>query len=181
MEENLKHINALSGFLTSPTHHALARDNGFFKLGFITTEFETKEIEVKAKEIMHRGVTAIEKSETVEAAAHRMRDADIGVLPVVSGGKVVGVVTDRDIVTRCLARDQDYHRASVSECMTTNVICASQDEDVKEVSKKMRDQKISRVFIEDNQHNPVGLISVEDLVHHSDPKLFTQTMSVIKS
>ena len=136
---------------------------------------------MKAKEVMHRGVKTIDQSETLETAAHRMRESDIGVLPVVSSGKVVGVLTDRDIVTRCLAEDKDYHTLKISECMTRNVVCANEDMDLEDISKKMIEKKISRVFVEDKKHNPIGLISVEDFVHHSDPSLFARTFSAIKS
>lgn len=136
---------------------------------------------MKANEIMHRGIKAVEESETLESAAQSMRDSDVGVLPVVSGGRVVGVLTDRDIVTRCLAEDKDYHTEKISNCMTQNVVCLSENSDLEDISSKMIEHKISRVFLEDSQHKPVGVISVEDLARNSDPKLFKDTMAAIKS
>ncbi len=136
---------------------------------------------MKARECMHKGLKTIDSNESLVSAAHIMKDSDIGVLPVVSEGKVVGVLTDRDIVTRCLAEDKDYHSVKASDCMTKNVVYASEDSELEEISRRMVDGKVSRVFIEDNQHKPIGCISVEDLVHHSDPNLFKTTISAIKS
>lgn len=177
---NLNHINALSNFMTSPTEMALARVSVEI-VKRAKSLIITKEINMKAREIMHKGLKTIDSNESLESAAHLMRDSDIGCLPVVSNGKVVGVLTDRDIVTRCLAEDKDYHSVKASDCMTRSVVCVSEDSELEEVSRKMVDGKISRVFIQDNQHKPIGLVSVEDLVHHSDPGLFKSTMSAIKS
>ena len=174
---DFSHVNALSRFLVSPGHLAMAAT----KSRRVSNLMKNKEKDMLAREVMHKGLKTIDGSETLESAAHKMADSDIGVLPVVSGNAVVGVITDRDIVTRCLAKDRDYHSVKAADCMTSKVVCASEDSDLKEVSQKMVDQKISRVFIQDNQKRPVGLISVEDLVHHSDPTLFTKTISAVKS
>ncbi|MCO4753046.1 MAG: CBS domain-containing protein [Bacteriovoracaceae bacterium] len=174
------HVNALSNFLTSPGDLAMAHDYGE-EIVKIKLNVKFKESFMKARECMHKGLRTIDGNESLESAAHMMKDSDIGVLPVVSEGKVVGVLTDRDIVTRCLAEDKDYHSVKASDCMTKRVVSASEDSELEEISRHMVDQKVSRVFIEDNQHKPIGLISVEDLVHHSDPNLFKKTISAIKS
>ncbi|MBC76628.1 MAG: hypothetical protein CME64_11495 [Halobacteriovoraceae bacterium] len=178
--KDFNHINALSNFMISPTEMALAKA-GVKVVKKAKVLVVSKELKMKAREIMHKGLKTIDGNESLESAAHIMKDSDIGCLPVVSNGEVVGVLTDRDIVTRCLAEDKDYHSVKASDCMTKKVVSVSEDSEVEEVSRKMVDDKISRVFIEDNQHRPVGLVSVEDLVHHSDPGLFKSTLSAIKS
>lgn len=78
----------------------------------------------KVKDVMVRSVTAVDAAASLMEAADRMRQADVGVLPVLEDGKVRGVITDRDLVVRAMARGADAKSTRVSECQTRNIICA---------------------------------------------------------
>lgn len=82
---------------------------------------------MKVQDIMHKGVTFVEPSRSVREIAKRMRDNDVGAIPVTSDGQLVGIVTDRDIACRAMAANGDAARMTAQSVMSRNVIrCLAQ-------------------------------------------------------
>jgi CBS domain-containing protein len=100
---------------------------------------------------------------SVQEAAVRMRAFGIGFLPVTSGDDVVGVVTDRDLVTRGLASGMPGHRIPVSYVMTTNVICCEAGASVDTVARTMAVLQVRRVLVIGAGRRLVGVIGLSDL------------------
>src|SRR5438094_886735 len=88
------------------------------------------ETPMQVNEIMTRGVEVIGPDDTLEAAARKMNDADIGPLPVCENGRLVGMLTDRDITTRATAHGLDPKKAQVNQAMTCEVLYCFEDEDI---------------------------------------------------
>lgn len=115
------------------------------------------------RDVMTWEVQPIHPDATVEAAAQRMSDYDIGVLPVCEGSRLVGVVTDRDIVVRAIARGVDPKSALVRDTMTDHIVCCYEDHDVTEATRLMEEQQIRRIAVLDRRERLVGIVTLRDL------------------
>ena len=114
-------------------------------------------------EVMTRGVRSLSPSDTMLAAAQAMAELNIGVIPVCDGGSLVGMVTDRDIVVRGVARALDGNNTRLSELMSANVRCATEHQDVEEVLSTMGDSQIRRLPVVDGNQKLVGIITLGDI------------------
>lgn len=113
------------------------------------------------KEIMTTNVVTVTKQDNLYEAAVKMRDNDIGFVPVVEGGKVIGVVTDRDLVIRGYA-EKHSGSTSVDQVMTSDCVRVSSDTTVDEASRLMAEKRIRRLVVEDNKEL-AGVIAIGDL------------------
>ena len=95
--------------------------------------------------------------------ARLMRDREIGSVGVVLDGRLSGVLTDRDIVTRAVAGDRDPRSIPVSEIATPDVITVSGDATVEEAEERMTKHAVRRLFVVDEEGRAVGIISADDL------------------
>jgi CBS domain-containing protein len=114
-------------------------------------------------ELMTKNLETIEAGEPVRVAALRMRTCNIGSLPVMEGGQLVGMLTDRDITVRCTAMGQDPNTTPVREAMTANVITCEADATLEVAERLMEDKMVRRLVVVDGQRNPVGILSLDDL------------------
>lgn len=101
---------------------------------------------------------------SLREAAQKMRDGDFGVLPVGENDRLVGMLTDRDIVTRALANGADNPlNTKVREVMSENVYYCFEDQKVEEVAKNMGQNQIRRLPVLNRQKRLVGIVSLGDL------------------
>jgi CBS domain-containing protein len=122
-----------------------------------------------ARDIMHQGVETISAHETLDVAAKRMRDADIGALAVTDdGGGLQGVLTDRDIVLRCVATGHDPAAVRAADLMDGSPVTAEADDDAGSVVATMSARRIRRVPVVEGRRL-VGIISEADVARHLGP------------
>ncbi|MES2941153.1 MAG: CBS domain-containing protein [Pseudomonadota bacterium] len=114
-------------------------------------------------EIMTRGVRSLTPNDTVVRAAQAMDELNVGVLPVCEGDKLVGMVTDRDIVVRGVAQECEPRSTRLADVMSTNVRCAREGDDVDEVLGRMAEQQIRRMPVVDDNERLVGIVSLGDI------------------
>jgi CBS domain-containing protein len=120
------------------------------------------------EQIMNRSVKALHEEDSAQSAARLMRDANVGFVPVCgSDGRVVGTVTDRDIVVR-LAADSGSMTTPVCKLMTRNVVCCKAGDDLRRCEQLMFNHRKSRVVCVDEQGHPVGVISLSDVARHEN-------------
>ncbi|MFK4106311.1 CBS domain-containing protein [Streptomyces sp. NPDC019531] len=118
------------------------------------------------QEIMHAGATCIQENETLRDAARRMREVDVGALPICGeDDRLNGIITDRDIVVKCLAKGKDAWTESAGWLEQDKPITVDAKVDAGEILRIMEVHKIRRVPVIDN-HRLVGLISEADLARH---------------
>ena len=118
---------------------------------------------MKVYEIMSQCVVKIHPEETVEVAARTLKQHNIGFLPVCSSdGRLCGVVTDRDLVTRCMAANRTPEQTKVQDVMTGRIICASSDMDVAVAAHLMGREQVRRLPVIDDGKLCV-MVSVGDL------------------
>jgi CBS domain-containing protein len=136
---------------------------------------------MKISELMHKNVEVIEETSTVMDAARKMAELDVGVLPVRGGNdKVVGMVTDRDIVVRALAKGENPESMVVTKVMTNKVEWCFDDEDVETASSKMSEKQIQRLLVMNRDKRLVGIVSLADLSRAQDHHV-KNTVQAIKS
>ena len=105
---------------------------------------------------------------SITDAARMMRDEGIGDVLVVEGDRLVGLVTDRDIVVRCLAEGADIREATIREACSDDIVTLAPDASVDEAVQIMRDHAVRRVpVVEDSR--PIGIVSIGDLAIEEDP------------
>jgi CBS domain-containing protein len=119
-----------------------------------------------AREIMHLGVECVNEDETLAAAARRMRDLHVGALPICGADdRLHGIITDRDIVVRCVASGLDPKVTTARELAQGTPIWVDASADADEVLHVMEENLIRRVPVLENQRL-VGIISEADLAVH---------------
>lgn len=113
-------------------------------------------------EVMTKNVQCCSPHDSLTAAAKIMRDINCGSIPVCEGKKVVGMITDRDIVINCIADGKDCSQAHCHDYMTSDVITCSPDTEVHECSRMMADHQIRRIPVVENGEL-VGICAIGDL------------------
>ena len=115
------------------------------------------------RDIMTPNPATVSEKDTVREAARIMAREDTGVVPVVDGKKVIGMITDRDIVVRLVAEGKDPSNAKVNEAMTKNVRAVKEDSPVQEVLDVMSKAQVRRVPVVNQNNELVGIVSIGDV------------------
>jgi CBS domain-containing protein len=118
---------------------------------------------VLVKEVMKREVATVAPDASVALAARMMRDQEVGCLPVLERERLIGMITDRDIVVRGVAEGLDPHRAIVREAMSANAIACSMEHTVEQARALMAANLIKHLPVLDERERLVGLIALRDL------------------
>jgi CBS domain-containing protein len=119
-----------------------------------------------ARDIMHTGAECIGEHETLQYAAQRMRDLDVGALPICDDNESLhGIITDRDIVTKCIANGTDPATVTAGQLAQGAPVTVDSSAEVTEVLNVMMQHQIRRLpVIESDQ--PIGMITEADLARH---------------
>jgi len=133
------------------------------------------------REIMTTNVTSVTTTAPIREAAAMMRDGDIGSLPVVENGRLVGIVTDRDIVVRAIAEGADAS-TSISAAMTADVFSVRPDDFVFEAIRLMGDKKVRRIPVVSDDGKLAGIIAMADIaLEVEDEREIAETLEEISS
>jgi CBS domain-containing protein len=151
----------------------------------MTNEMTEKSISENARkrcrEIMTRNVKTANREMTLREIAALMRDGDMGALPIVENGKLVGIVTDRDIVVRAVAEGKDFN-SEIGTVMTTEIFSAKEDEFVFEAIRLMGDKQVRRIPIINGSNELVGIIAMADIaLEMEDEREIAETLEDISS
>jgi CBS domain-containing protein len=129
------------------------------------------------KDVMTKNVIWVGARDSARSAARKMRDADVGFLPVLEPEslRVLGVITDRDIVIRLVAADLPV-TTRVSDVMTTDLVSCGPEEDVINAERLMGNHQKSRILCLDANQRLVGVISLADIAHSDDEPRVAETV-----
>lgn len=122
---------------------------------------------MKVQEIMSTKVESVAPSTTLRTAARKMSDLGVGALPVVDNGKLVGIVTDRDVSVFAIAMGRDPQSTEVQKVMTKEVFTCNEAQDITEAAKIMEEHKIRRLAVMNGGDAVTGFLSVDDLARVS--------------
>ncbi len=130
---------------------------------------------------MTRSVTTATPDTTFREVAVIMRDGDIGAVPVIDGGKLIGIVTDRDIVVRSIAEGKDAS-TPIREAMTMELFTVKADDFVFEAIRLMGDKQVRRVPVINNEGELKGIIAMADVaLETEDEREIAETLEEISS
>jgi CBS domain-containing protein len=126
---------------------------------------------MKLSDIMTREVEIIHPDDSLQTAAQKMRYRDVGFLPVCDGDRLIGVLTDRDIVLRAMADGVNPSKSLSREWLTTPIVYCYDDQDVEEAAQLMREHQIRRLIILGRGNKRlVGVVSLGDLATNVEEK-----------
>jgi predicted transcriptional regulator len=118
---------------------------------------------MKVKEIMSREINFINTNNTIQEAAEKMKEKNLGVLPVLGNEKAVGFITYRDIAARIVAKGLDTKTAVVSDAMSEKILACREDDTVEDAFRLMSTHRIPRLAVIDENQTMTGLVSLWNL------------------
>jgi CBS domain-containing protein len=118
---------------------------------------------MKVREAMHEGVKWATPDTPVIELAHMMRAHDVGAIPIGDKDRLVGIVTDRDIICRGVAGQRDLSALKARDVMTKGVIWCRDDQDLADAAHIMEDRKVRRLPVIDGDKRMVGMLALGDL------------------
>jgi len=131
-------------------------------------------------DIMTPGVAAVDADTNLLDAAKQMKEKDIGLLPVMSGDRILGVLTDRDLVIRAVAEETDLKKTKVSDIVSDKPVVIHPDDTVDHAAKMFAQHQVRRIIVVDETQRPVGVLSLGDLaVEISDDQMVSNVLRQI--
>ena len=135
---------------------------------------------MKVQEAMTRDVRLTDPDGTIRQAADTMAEQDIGALPVGENDRLVGMITDRDIAVRAVARGLGPD-TKIREVMSPDVMYCFDDEDLDDAAQNMGDVKVRRLPVLNRQKRLVGIIAISDLTRRETAKQIGQAIADISA
>jgi CBS domain-containing protein len=131
--------------------------------------------------VMTKGAECVRPTNSLQEAAQRMRNLDVGTLPVCGGDdRLVGMITDRDITVRAVAEACDPRTTTVQGVMTPDVVYCFEDQDVQEAAQRMQEYQVRRLVVLNREKRLAGIVSLGDLaVETGDDKLAGKTLEQV--
>lgn len=135
---------------------------------------------MELRDIMTRNVEVVGADATLKEAAAKMKELDVGLMPVCDGDRLKGMLTDRDITVRATARGCDPNQTKVSEVMSTDIAYCVEDQEIEEAISLMETRQIRRLPILNQEKQLTGIVSLADIaVHVGDRDLTGETLEEI--
>jgi CBS domain-containing protein len=135
---------------------------------------------MKVREIMTQDVRVLNPGNTIREAATLMDEIDAGVLPVGENDRLVGMITDRDIVIRAVAQGKPLD-TKVRDAMSKEVLYCFDTDDVDDVARNMGKSQIRRLPVVDRGKRLVGIVSLGDLARNEDPATVGRTVTRVST
>jgi CBS domain-containing protein len=137
---------------------------------------------MKVKDAMHRGVDWVSPDTPITELAKLMCDNDIGAIPIGENDRLVGMVTDRDIVCKGLAKESlDLRRVTAREVMTPGIHCCREDDDLAKAVKHMEALKIRRLPVVNKSKRMVGILSLGDISRSASSDLLYECVKSVSA
>jgi CBS domain-containing protein len=124
---------------------------------------------MKIREIMSREVTFVNPNNSVQEAAVRMKELHVCDLPVIVKTEAVGFITEHDININVVAQGLDPKITKVADVMTQGIFACKEDDEITDAARQMVELKIRRIAVMDKEGKLSGIVSMDDLIRHTDP------------
>jgi len=137
---------------------------------------------MKVKDVMHKGVDWVGPETPVSELAKLMCEHDIGAIPIGENDRLIGMVTDRDIVCKGLAQDNfDSRRATARDVMTANIHCCREDEDLAKAVRHMEELKVRRLPVINKNKRMIGMLSLGDVGQAAPVELLSECVRSVSA
>lgn len=134
---------------------------------------------MKIKQIVRDNVKSAQPEQSLVDIAQTMKSENIGLMPIAEGGKLLGVVTDRDIVVRGLAQKSDPLQMTARDAMTSPVQFCHVDDPVEKAARTMQEFRVRRLPVLDSNERLVGVVSLDDIAAQASPTLAGETLRTV--
>jgi CBS domain-containing protein len=131
--------------------------------------------------VMTTGIRIAEPDEDIPHAAKKMRSQNIGALPVMENGKLIGMVTDRDIVIRAVGANKDTEEMKVREIMSDECFWCLENEELEDAVRIMEQNQVRRLPVMNDNKKVVGMLSIEDVAMHAPTSLIGEVLKAVAS
>ena len=132
---------------------------------------------MKIAELMTRGVDPIDPNATVQEAATQMAELDVGAIVIGTENELLGILTDRDIILRVVVDGRNPAEVPVREVMSSTLFTCAADDIAESVLAEMRERQIRRMPVYDENHRPLGIVTLGDLAKAvSSPEQIKETL-----
>jgi len=131
------------------------------------------------KDAMHKGAEWLPPTTPLVEIAKKMRDHDIGAVPIGENDRLIGMVTDRDIACRGVANGGDCAKLTARDVMSKNIIYCRDTESVEDAIRIMEDKKIRRLPVINDKKRLVGMLSLGDVSHSLPPALTGEVFAAV--
>ncbi len=136
---------------------------------------------MKVKDVMHKDVTWVDPGTPIRTIASKMRDHDIGAIPVGENDRLVGMVTDRDICCRGLADGRDAGTLTARDVMSKPIVYCRSEDEISEAVRLMERKKVRRLPVIDENKRMVGMLSIGDISHRVKQNLSSEVMKAVSA
>jgi CBS domain-containing protein len=137
---------------------------------------------MKVKEVMHKGVDWVGPDTPVTELAKIMLKHDIGAIPIGENDQLIGMVTDRDIICKGLAKDNfNAQRATARDVMTAGIHCCREDDDLAKAIRHMEELKIRRLPVINKSKRMVGILSLGDVGRSAPGDLLSEYVKTVSA
>ena len=137
---------------------------------------------MQLKDVMTRDVEMVRPDSTLVEAARKMKDLNVGPIPVCDDGEIVGMITDRDITTRAVAEGYDPARTQVRDIMTPELLYCFEDQEVSDAARLMQQRQVRRLVVLNRKRELAGIVSLGDLaVETGDEQLAGGTLGQVSA
>jgi CBS domain-containing protein len=121
------------------------------------------EASMKIRDIMTTDPELIDPNSSIRDAARRMKNEDIGALPIGENDRLIGMVTDRDIAVRAVAEDRDPSTTTVRDVMSEKIYYCFEDDDIEDAARCMAENRVRRLPILNRDKRLTGIVSLGDI------------------
>jgi len=135
----------------------------------------------KLRDVMTSNVCSIDADKSVAYAAKMMRDEDVGIAPIVEGDRLVGVLTDRDIVVRVVADGRDSEQVKPREIASGDLVTLDPDQDLDEALRLMARHQVRRLPVVEEDGRLVGIVAQADVAKEADERKVGEVVEKIST
>ena len=128
---------------------------------------------MKVKQAMHKGAQWVEPNTPITQLARLMHEHDIGAIPIGENDKLIGMVTDRDIVCRCIAQGLDPKTATARDVMTAGIVYCLDKQELDDAARLMETKQVRRLPVINGKKRMVGILSLGD-VYNAAPRAVSE-------
>jgi CBS domain-containing protein len=136
---------------------------------------------MKVKQAMHKGVQWVGPDTPVAQLATLMREHDIGSIPIGENDRLIGMVTDRDIVCRCIAAGLDPHAATARDVMTKGIVFCLDKQELDDAARLMEMKKVRRLPVINGKKRMIGMLSLGDVYHAASRPISEEAMQGVSA
>ena len=136
---------------------------------------------MQVKDAMHKDAVWVEATTPVATIAAKMRDLDIGAIPVGENDRLIGMVTDRDVAIRALAIGKDVSTMTARDVMSRGIVFCRDTEEVEDAVRIMEQKQIRRLPVLDDKKRMVGLLSLGDIAHCTPRHLSAEALTAVSA